>query len=162
MSRGSHRFTLHGPKGRRNLILIVAGVVAFMIDVELILFVFAAPPPTVTLESARVTYMDQGTTPFGTPWFGFNSTTLSGAGSGYPASFPVGSEFNFTVVVLDADTMVHTLVSATVGAPFSLVGTYPGLPVVFPALDDSDFTLTVRAPPSAGTFELSVVLVAGA
>jgi hypothetical protein len=161
MSWARRPFHLRGHAGRRNLLLMGIGAVAALALLETVLLVLAAPPPQVTLEGAAVTYLDEGTTALGTPWFGGYEENYSGSADGYPTTMAAGSAFNLTVVIVNIDSHDHTILLATVAAPFHLVTVSPALPSVLDAEDDAALTLRVAAPGSAGSYVLEIALTAG-
>ena len=83
-------------------------------------------------------------------WFGPSEVNYTKA-EGYPHPVASGGTFTVSWVVSNAGGAAHTVYSATVAPPYSLLSTRPSLPVVVPAGEDTAiFTFTVRAPSDPG------------
>jgi hypothetical protein len=84
------------------------------------------------------------------PWFGpgFN---LSGPVYQFPFNVPSGGDWNQTLILVNTDINDRTIYSVTLSPSSRLVGSYPPLPAVFEAGEDTDWIMTLQVTAAPGS-----------
>ncbi len=137
----------------------VAAVVAILAlsGFGIYLAVRPGPPPPVVIEGISWHFL-QGNDSDGSswhesptyPWFGpgFN---FSGPIYQFPFNVASGGTWNETLILVNTDINDRTVYSVTLAPSAALVGSYPPLPAVFEAGEDTNWVLTLHVTAAPGT-----------
>jgi hypothetical protein len=149
-----------GRRGRRRLYLVVGAIEAAVL--LLLAYLLTAPgaaPPTGTVTGITLEIVGQGVVAGGGGgWFGNSTEEYNSTADGFPFAFTEGQSFDFAFALGNDDSNNHTLVGASVSAPFTLLASDPTLPVTVGGADDATLFATIGTPHAGGAFEVRVTL----